>query len=38
LARFNGTRGTFELHLKECEWRWGKNNATLNAELARLLV
>ncbi|MCB1329858.1 MAG: IS1595 family transposase, partial [Maritimibacter sp.] len=21
LAKFNGTRANFELHLKECEWR-----------------
>ena len=24
LARFNGVKANFELHLKECEWRWGK--------------
>ena len=38
LAKFNGTSGTFELHLKECEWRWSKDHATLAAELWRLLV
>ncbi len=24
LAKFNGTRTNFELHLKECEWRWAR--------------
>ena len=38
LAKFNGTAGTFELHLKECEWRWGKSYDTLVAELRGLLV
>jgi len=38
LAKFNGTSGTFELHLKECEGRWGKNHHTLVAELNRLIV
>jgi len=38
LARFNGVRMNFELHLKECEWRWGKNPDTILAELPTLLV
>ena len=38
LAKFNGTSGTFELHLKECEWRWGKSHDTLVTELNGLLV
>ena len=38
LAKFNGTSGTFELHLKECEWRWGKSYNTLVDELRGLLV
>lgn len=38
LAKFNGTRTNFELHLKECEWRWGKDHATLVRELNSLLV
>jgi transposase len=38
LAKFNGTSGPFELHLKDGEWRWGKDHDTLVAELARLLV
>ncbi len=38
LAKFNGTRRNFELHLKECEWRWRKNYDTLIKEITRLLV
>ncbi len=38
LAKFNGTRTNFELHLKECEWRWRKDYDTLVTELTRLLV
>ena len=38
LAKFNGVTKNFNLHLKECEWRWGKDNDTLNQELARLMV
>lgn len=38
LAKFNGTRANFELHLKECEWRWRKDPATLEKELRQLLV
>lgn len=38
LARFNGTRANFELHLKECEWRWRKEHDTLVRELNILLV
>ena len=34
LARFNGTVKRFELHLKECEWRWKKDYDTLVIELA----
>jgi transposase-like protein len=37
LAKFNGTRANFELHLKECEWRWRKDHDTLVQELTRLL-
>lgn len=25
LAKFNGVTANFELHLKECEWRWNQN-------------
>jgi len=38
LARFNGVKTNFELHLKECEWRWGKDPDTILAELRTLLV
>jgi len=38
LAKFNGTRVNFELHLKECEWRWRKDHDTLKQELEALLV
>ena len=38
LARFNGVKANFELHLKECEWRWGKDPNTILADLRILLV
>ena len=38
LAKFNGVKRNFDLHLKECEWRWGKDQATMVRELRRLLV
>ena len=38
LAKFNGVRKNFDIHLKECEWRWGKNQGTLVAELKQMLV
>ena len=38
LAKFNGVRRNFELHLKECEWRWGKDTDTMTGELIRLMV
>lgn len=38
LAKFNGVKKNFDLHLKECEWRWNKNHDILFAELKRLLV
>jgi transposase len=38
LAKFNGVRRNFEFHLKECEWRWGKDADTMLRELTRLLV
>ncbi len=33
LAKFNGVKSTFELHLKECEWRWRKTTQELEKEL-----
>ncbi len=38
LARFNGVSVNFDLHLKECEWRWCKNTDTLLNELKSFLV
>ncbi len=37
LAKFNGVKVNFELHLKECEWRWKKDAATLSKELWKIL-
>lgn len=33
LAKFNGYSKNFELHLKECEWRWNKSEQHLFDEL-----
>ena len=33
LAKFNGVKKNFDLHLKECEWRYGKSNVILEKEL-----
>jgi transposase len=37
LAKFNGYTKYFELHLKECEWRWGKSTPELVDELKQIL-
>jgi len=37
LAKFNGVKVNFELHLKECEWRWKKDVGTLAKELTNIL-
>jgi len=37
LAKFNGVKANFELHLKECEWRWKKDTETLAKELWKIL-
>jgi transposase-like protein len=37
LAKFNGVKINFELHLKECEWRWKKDADTLAKELWKIL-
>ncbi len=37
LAKFNGYKKNFELHLKECEWRWRKNEKELENELLYML-
>src|SRR5688500_8122851 len=33
LHKFNGVKAYFELHLKECEWRWKKTPKQLQKEL-----
>lgn len=33
LSKFNGVKKNFELHLKECEWRYGKTFDTMKKEL-----
>lgn len=37
LSKFNGVKRNFELHLKECEWRYSKHATLLETELKRLL-
>jgi transposase len=37
LAKFNGVKANFELHLKECEWRWNKSFSELEVELLHML-
>lgn len=37
LAKFNGTKKNFELHLKESEWRWGKQTDDLIDEMIKML-
>lgn len=37
LAKFNGVKVHFDLHLKECEWRYGKSVVRLEIELKRLV-
>ena len=38
LAKFNGVKRNFPLHLEECEWRWGKDADTLFSELKQMMV
>lgn len=39
LRKFNGlARHTFDLHLKECEWRWKRKSPELLRELSAILV
>lgn len=38
LAKFNGFKTNFHLHLKESEWRWNKSTDTLIAELIEMMV
>lgn len=37
LSKFNGVKKNFELHLKESEWRYGNDSATLKKELWKIL-
>ena len=37
LAKFNGVNKNFELHLKECEWRWNNKDGDLEKELWEML-
>jgi len=37
LSKFNGVKVHFDLHLKECEWRWKKTEEQLFKELIILL-
>jgi len=36
LAKFNGVKSHFELHLKDSEWRYGKDHVTLEKELWKI--
>ena len=38
LAKFNGVKVNFELHLKECEWRYSKDNVKLEKELWKIYI
>ncbi|NIQ09820.1 MAG: IS1595 family transposase [Gammaproteobacteria bacterium] len=38
LSKFNGVKKNFELHLKECEWRYGKSTDQLRQELWNMIV
>ncbi|MCL0085031.1 IS1595 family transposase, partial [Thermodesulfovibrionales bacterium] len=37
LAKFNGVTINFDLHLKECEWRWNKKSEALEKDLTKIL-
>jgi transposase-like protein len=36
-AKFNGVKKNFELHLKECEWRYNKSHSQLRSELLSMI-
>jgi transposase len=38
LAKFNGVKKNFPIHLKECEWRWGKDFDTRFKQLRQMMV
>lgn len=37
LAKFNGVKRNFSLHLKECEWRWKRNQQQMTSDLIRII-
>jgi transposase-like protein len=37
LGKFNGVKKYFYLHLKECEWRWKRNETELQNDLLKVL-
>ena len=37
LAKFNGVKTNFYLHLKECEWRWKRDERELQKSLIKIL-
>ena len=37
LVKFNGVKEYFWLHLKECEWRWKRNEKELQKDLIKIL-
>lgn len=38
LSKFNGVKVNFDLHLKECEWRYLKSKEHLIKELTNLIL
>lgn len=38
LSKFNGVKKNFELHLKECEWRYNKSTGQIVKELRTLIT
>jgi transposase len=38
LIKFNGVKKNFEIHLKECEWRYNKNTDQLVKELRKFIA
>jgi len=37
LVKFNGVKEYFYMHLKECEWRWKREDADLEKELMKIV-
>ena len=38
LAKFNGVKSNFVIHLKECEWRWKRSTQEMEKELWKMLL